>query len=58
MPSGVEIFFKVDEIVEQLTLVLQVFINDASAVKDQFHYAPPSSESSPLFCHQIFGLTF
>ncbi|KAH3768232.1 hypothetical protein DPMN_169444 [Dreissena polymorpha] len=49
MPHAVESFLKVNEVVEELALVWQLFLNDDSAVEDLFHFAPPSFESSILF---------
>ncbi|KAH3836275.1 hypothetical protein DPMN_109645 [Dreissena polymorpha] len=43
---------------EELTLVLHVFLNDDSAVEDLFHFAQPSSESSLLFDNSFLGLSF
>ncbi|KAH3789608.1 hypothetical protein DPMN_167793 [Dreissena polymorpha] len=58
MPHAVESILKVNEVVEELTLVLHVFLNDNSAVEDMFHCVPPSFESSLLFGHQFISLTF
>ncbi|KAH3897920.1 hypothetical protein DPMN_022116 [Dreissena polymorpha] len=58
MPHAVESFLIFNEVGEELTLVLQVFLNDDSAVEDLFHCAPPSSESSLVFGQQFIGLTF
>ncbi|KAH3819288.1 hypothetical protein DPMN_121022 [Dreissena polymorpha] len=58
MPHAVESFLQVTEAVEELTLVLQVFPNDDSAVEDLFHCAPPSSESTLHFDQQFTGYTF
>ncbi|KAH3786342.1 hypothetical protein DPMN_164449 [Dreissena polymorpha] len=57
MPDAVESFPKVNKFVDELTLVLQLFLNDDSAVEDLFHFAPPSSESSLLFGQQFLSLT-
>ncbi|KAH3714768.1 hypothetical protein DPMN_057468 [Dreissena polymorpha] len=58
MSHTVEIFFEVGVVVEELLLVLQVFLNDDFAVEDMFQCGLPSSESSLLFCQQFLGLTF
>ncbi|KAH3827930.1 hypothetical protein DPMN_129876 [Dreissena polymorpha] len=50
MPHAVESIF-VDEVVEELALVLQLFLNYAPAVDHLFQCAPPSSETSLLFCY-------
>ncbi|KAH3775638.1 hypothetical protein DPMN_177044 [Dreissena polymorpha] len=57
MPHAVEISLKVNEVVEELALILQVFLNDDSAVEDLCHCALPSSESSLLFDQQFLCLT-
>ncbi|KAH3821412.1 hypothetical protein DPMN_123176 [Dreissena polymorpha] len=49
MPHAAESIFKINEVVEELTLVLEVFLNDDSAVEDLFYFAPPSSETNLLF---------
>ncbi|KAH3860575.1 hypothetical protein DPMN_023482 [Dreissena polymorpha] len=49
MPHAVESFLKVNEVVEEFISVLQVFLNDDTAVDNLCHCAPPSSESSLLF---------
>ncbi|KAH3860572.1 hypothetical protein DPMN_023476 [Dreissena polymorpha] len=49
MPHAVERFLKVNAVVEEFISVLQVFLNDDSAVDNLFQCAPPSSESSLLF---------
>ncbi|KAH3724427.1 hypothetical protein DPMN_050243 [Dreissena polymorpha] len=52
MPHAVESFLKVDEVGEEFTLLLQVFLNDS--VEDMFHCAPPSSKSSlPFLCRTL-----
>ncbi|KAH3786625.1 hypothetical protein DPMN_164732 [Dreissena polymorpha] len=56
--SAVERFLKVNEVVKELMLVWQVFLNHNSAVEDLFHCALPSSKSSLLVCQQFLGLTF
>ncbi|KAH3786349.1 hypothetical protein DPMN_164456 [Dreissena polymorpha] len=48
MPHAIESFRKGNEVMEELTLVLQMFLNDDSAVEDLLHCAPSSSESCPL----------
>ncbi|KAH3808084.1 hypothetical protein DPMN_136434 [Dreissena polymorpha] len=48
MPHAVESFLKVYDVVEEVTLVLQVYLNDDSAVDYLFHCAPSSSDSSLL----------
>ena len=45
MPPAVEIFLNVDEVDKELTLVLQMLINDLFAVKDSFNCAQSRSES-------------
>ena len=57
MPHTVESFLKVNEVVDELTLVLQVLLNDDSAVEDLFHCASPSSKSCLLFDQLFLGLT-
>ncbi|KAH3716031.1 hypothetical protein DPMN_058747 [Dreissena polymorpha] len=47
-----------DEAKEELTLVLQVYPNEGSAVEYLFHCAPPSSESILLFGQKFLCLTF
>ncbi|KAH3691908.1 hypothetical protein DPMN_192451 [Dreissena polymorpha] len=49
MPHAVESFLKVNEVVEEFTMVLQLFFNNNSAVENLFQCAPPSSESSLLY---------
>ncbi|KAH3811376.1 hypothetical protein DPMN_139787 [Dreissena polymorpha] len=49
---------KVDNVVEEVTLVLQVLLNYDSAVEDLLHCASPSSKSTLRFDHQFLGLTF
>ncbi|KAH3694208.1 hypothetical protein DPMN_083813 [Dreissena polymorpha] len=49
MPRAVESFLKVGEVMKELTLVLQVFLNDESSVEDPFHYVPPSLLFPQLF---------
>ncbi|KAH3721467.1 hypothetical protein DPMN_064394 [Dreissena polymorpha] len=51
-------FFKVNEVVEELTLVLHVILNDDSAAEDLFHCVPFNSESSLLFGQQFLGFFF
>ncbi|KAH3777320.1 hypothetical protein DPMN_178760 [Dreissena polymorpha] len=46
MSHAFERFLKVDEVEEELTLVLQVFLNIESAVEDLWHCFPFSPESS------------
>ncbi|KAH3880381.1 hypothetical protein DPMN_004295 [Dreissena polymorpha] len=58
MPPAVESFLKVNEVMKEPMLVLQVFLNDDSTVEDLFHCAPPSSESRLLIGQQFLGLTF
>ncbi|KAH3811255.1 hypothetical protein DPMN_139662 [Dreissena polymorpha] len=48
MQNAVEIFLKVDDVVEVLTLVLQVFLNDGSEVLNP-DYSSDSSISALLF---------
>ncbi|KAH3789692.1 hypothetical protein DPMN_167878 [Dreissena polymorpha] len=49
MSHTVESFLNINEVMEKLTLVLQVCLNYDSADEDQFQCAPPSSKSSLLF---------
>ncbi|KAH3866016.1 hypothetical protein DPMN_029067 [Dreissena polymorpha] len=58
MPHAVESFLKVNKVVKQVTLLLQVFFNYDYAVDDLFHCAPSSSESSLLIGQQFLGFTF
>ncbi|KAH3781175.1 hypothetical protein DPMN_159001 [Dreissena polymorpha] len=58
MPRAVESFLKVDKVVKELTLVLQLFLNDDSATGDLFHCTKPNSESILLFDWLFLGLTF
>ncbi|KAH3887365.1 hypothetical protein DPMN_011381 [Dreissena polymorpha] len=63
LPYDLNIFseickFKFNEVVEEATLVLQVFLNNESAVEDLFYCAPPCSKSSRLFGQQFHGHTF
>ncbi|KAH3880580.1 hypothetical protein DPMN_004497 [Dreissena polymorpha] len=58
MQHANESFLKINEVVEELTLVLQMFPNDACAAVDLFHCAPPSTEFSLLFGQQFLGLIF
>ena len=59
MPRAVERFLKVNEVVEELKLVLQVFLYDDSVeVEDLFYCATFSSESSLLFRQQFLNHTF
>ncbi|KAH3814922.1 hypothetical protein DPMN_143494 [Dreissena polymorpha] len=50
---AIESFLEVNEVVEKLSLVSQVFLNDNAL----FHSAPPSAESCLLFNQQFSGLT-
>ena len=55
MPHAFKSFLK-GQVVEELALVLQTFLNDYFAVEDLFHRYPHSSESSllfALFCNRI-----
>ncbi|KAH3729021.1 hypothetical protein DPMN_054984, partial [Dreissena polymorpha] len=47
-PHAVESFLKVNEAVEEATLVLQVFLNDDSALEHLLLFATPSYRSSVL----------
>ncbi|KAH3815051.1 hypothetical protein DPMN_143570 [Dreissena polymorpha] len=53
-----DIFLKVNEVVEEVTLVLQVFLDDYCAVEDLLHCTPPSSECSLPFGQQFLSLNF
>ncbi|KAH3697694.1 hypothetical protein DPMN_085200 [Dreissena polymorpha] len=46
MPQAFESILEVDEIVEELMLVMQVFLYDDSAVENLISCALPSSESA------------
>ena len=46
MPNSIDALLEVTEVVKEVTLVLNVFLNDASAVQDQFHCMPSSASSS------------
>ena len=43
MPYPIKCFLEVDEIVEQVPLVLQMFLNEDPTVEDLFHCAPSGS---------------
>ncbi|KAH3838934.1 hypothetical protein DPMN_112351 [Dreissena polymorpha] len=58
MPHACESFLNVIEVLKEVTLVLQVFLNDDSALEGLFYCAPPSSESCLPFGQQLIGLTF
>ncbi|KAH3784596.1 hypothetical protein DPMN_162556 [Dreissena polymorpha] len=58
MPHVVEHFLKVDKVGEDLTLVLQVFLNNHSAVEDQLYCVTAKSESSLVLRQQSIGLSF
>ncbi|KAH3754006.1 hypothetical protein DPMN_188664 [Dreissena polymorpha] len=58
MPHAVEISLEVDEDVEDLTLVLHIFLNDDSAVEALFKCDLPSFEPSPFFHQQFLWLNF
>ncbi|KAH3736631.1 hypothetical protein DPMN_043203 [Dreissena polymorpha] len=57
MPHAVEIFLKIDEFVEELMFVVQVFLNYDSAYEDLLHCSLPRSASSLLFGQQLPGLS-
>ncbi|KAH3719477.1 hypothetical protein DPMN_062314 [Dreissena polymorpha] len=58
MPNAVENLFKVNVVVEKVTLVLNALLNDDSAVEDLCYWTPLSSETSLLHGQQFLGLTF
>ena len=49
MPHFVERLLKVNEVVEQVPLVLEMFFNEDPAVEDLFHCAPTCSEACLFF---------
>ncbi|KAH3714767.1 hypothetical protein DPMN_057467 [Dreissena polymorpha] len=55
---AVECFLEVDVVVDEVTLLFQVFENYDFAVEDLYHCDPPSYECSQLFCQRFVGLTF
>ncbi|KAH3705476.1 hypothetical protein DPMN_080551 [Dreissena polymorpha] len=54
VPHAVKSFLNVDEVVEQLTLVLHLFLYEDSA--DLFRCSSPRSEYSLFFDQQFLGL--
>ncbi|KAH3795104.1 hypothetical protein DPMN_148649 [Dreissena polymorpha] len=58
MPVAVQRVLKVDEVVEEVKLLLRVFLNENFEVNDLFHCAQSCSKSNLLFRQQFLGLTF
>ena len=56
MPYSVEGLLEINEVVEQITLVLEVFFNEDPAVKYLLHRTPASSEPRLLLRKQLLGL--
>ena len=56
MPHPVKGLLEVNKVVEQVSLVLDVFLKQYSAMKNMFHHASSWSESGLLFCELFFCL--
>ena len=55
MPNSVKSFLEVDEVVEQILLVFEVFLHQDVAVKDLFHSASLGPETCLFFGEKFFG---
>ena len=58
MPQSVERLLKVNEVVEQVPLVLEMFFNADPAVETVFHCAPTCSEACLFFGYYFLSLGF
>ena len=56
MPDSIRRFLKAYEVVEQMTVVLQVLLCSDSTAEDMFYRAPSWSKTCLFFFQQVLGL--
>ena len=56
MPDSVKHLLEVFEVVEQITLMLQVLLYDDSSMEDLFYRASAWSKTNLFFCQQFLSL--